>query len=388
MASIGVDFGSAYVRMGTLRAGVPTLLRFPDGSPFVPSVVCVDDGEILVGTPALACATTHPACTVRGVKRILGRTFSEPWVERLRPQLPFATEAGRDDELLVRLGRCAVEPEAIAELILRRVVVCAGGTCGTPLDAVIGVPTWFEASACRALERAALRAGLLRVELMHEAMAAVLAHPTGHSGLTAVVDVGASACTASVLRVNPEEVLLLSSATDRDAGGEELNYVMLQRVRDNLEERHGSACDDVCALESMRRACESARRDLLHHNAAVASISYASVMWGIRLQRVRFDRAEIEALMRPFVERVERICEQALRGADIGASSLSAIHVVGGMANATVFRAAIKRTLGPITLSLVPPSDAVALGTTIRAAVLDGVAQGAVLVDARGAFAQ
>ena len=386
MASIGVDFGSAYARMGSLRSGVPTLLPFHDGSPWVPSVVCVDDGEILVGTAALACATTHPTCTVRGVKRILGRTFSEPWVDRLRARLPFATEPGRDDKLLVRLGRCAVEPEAVAELILRRVITCAEGTCRTfPLSAVIGVPTWFEASACDALERAAHRAGFLRVELMHEAVAAALAHPTCQSGLTAVVDLGASACSASVLRVGPEEVVLLSSATDRGAGGEEVDHVLLQWVRESLEERHGPARDDACVLESMRQACEWARRDMLHHDTTVASVSYASVAWGIRPQRVGFQRAGVEALMRPIAKRVESVCEQALSDADIDAASLSAIYVVGGMADTAVFRAAIERSLGSITLSSVPASDAVALGATIRAAVIDGLVQGVPLVDARGA---
>jgi actin-like ATPase involved in cell morphogenesis len=358
MISIGVDFGTSCVRAAVFIGSSPQVVRFTNGVSEIPSVVSMTADSTLVGVEALACEKI-PRRTIRGVKRLLG-----------------AVDEGAD-------SNGAIDPEEIATIILRQLVEAVCEPNRSPGSAVIGVPTWFNARACAALERAARNAGLEHVDFVNEAMAIVLAHRTAEARLTAVVDVGAGGCSTSIVRVSSEGVQLLSSATDTTIGGEDIDRAMTQRVLDNLAKWYGDPSCVAGVEESIRQECERAKHALTHQNATLAWIPGPTPGGGMCRRAMRFHKGDVDTFARPIALGAAAVCRAALRDANLSLDDLSAVYMVGGMSNVPLVHEAIQNVLGVATHSHVPPQHAVAFGAAIRAAMVTGTIESLPLIDAR-----
>ena len=227
MSVLGIDLGTAHVRAALVFEGAPLLLQFGDGSHALPAVVAFHKGAVLVGRNALSRAAMQPEKTVRGVKRLLGRSIGEPIVTAIAQYASFRIEEERESGgIALHVGDARYDPEDIAAALFRQLGDTAAEMSGTRPDAaVLTTPYWFGPRQRKALAEAARRAGLRALHIMSEGTAIALSLAAGEptSQRIAIVDVGAGGLTVSLLDVAFSRVTLLASAGDPLGGGDDID---------------------------------------------------------------------------------------------------------------------------------------------------------------------
>ncbi|HQP33636.1 MAG TPA: Hsp70 family protein [Polyangiaceae bacterium] len=384
MDALGIDLGTGAIRAAYLRGTQPELLQFPDGSRSIPAVVSVSRGTIRVGRPALSRAMTQPECTVRGVKRLLGRTIDDPIVSALRERLAFGIEESPDRTLSLRLGQDLHRPEALAAALLSHLLdIAEQGDGQRPTTGVLTCPYWYGPRQRKALTDAASSVGLRSLQVISEATATALSLTAleNRQRVVGVVDAGAGGCTASVLEVGPHRVQLLSSAGDPVAGGEDVDHKMVRAAIKGLRKRHGDFEVQPAIYEMVRQICEAAKADLAQTSNLRIVIPFLPVGSGIHNQQMNLDRDSVELLLRDTVSRIGTACAQAMERAGLQRGQLEAVYATGGLARMLSVRSRITETMGDIASRMLDPDGSVALGAAFQAGMLSGVIEGIPIID-------
>lgn len=382
MASIGIDFGAAHTRAAFVRGRWPEVVYFDNGASFIPSTAVVTGGRVRIGVSNHELSPPEASATIRGVKRLIGRNVDDSVFARAvrTNTAPIVASGG---SVRIQLPTHALDPHDIAAAILGRAIEQATIVHGeAPTTAVLSLPGWLQPHA-PALEKVARSAGLLHVELIPDPIAAALALGVTRERLVAVVDLGASAASVSILRTGPLGVVLLSCASDVASGGDDIDRAMAAWAIDGLHGRFGELSRDARTDEAIRLQCERAKRELASRDAVVVPVPFVSPTLGMQHQHVRFRRDRFESLLRPIVGRFEALARVALGDAGVDADRLQCVFAVGGMSGEPVLRDAIGRALGRIAPFPTLATDAVVLGAAIRAGVIDGRFDGVPLVDTR-----
>ena len=347
----GIDLGTTHSLVGLMESGFPVLIADSEGRRLTPSAVWFPKGgEPVVGWAALEQKATQPALVVTSIKRLIGRRPGE--VSEVSKC--SAIEAGADGALRVLVGGQALRPEEISALILSKLKSDLEKSCGVPVDrAVITVPAYFNDAQRAATKRAGELVGFTVERILSEPTAAALAYGLdrlGERSKVAVYDLGGGTFDISVLELNCGVFEVLSTNGDTALGGDDLDTALAKFWNISLID-----------AEKIKRALTDSE----------------SFEWDGRT----FLRSELEAICLPLIERTRRHCLRSLSDAHLETSALDAVVLVGGATRMPVVRKFVAEIFGREPDVSQHPDEAVALGATIQAGILEGGLQNLTLLD-------
>ena len=347
----GIDLGTTHSLVGLMESGFPVLIADSEDRRLTPSAVWFPKGgEPVVGWAALEQKATQPALVVTSIKRLIGRRPGEV----SEASTGSAIEAGADGSLRVLVGGQALRPEEISALILSKLKSDLDKSCGVPVDrAVITVPAYFNDAQRAATKRAGELAGFTVERILSEPTAAALAYGLdrlGERSKIAVYDLGGGTFDISVLELNCGVFEVLSTNGDTALGGDDLDTALAKFWNIALID-----------AEKIKRALTDLE----------------SFEWDGRT----FLRSELEAICLPLIERTRRHCLRSLSDAHLETSALDAVVLVGGATRMPVVRKFVAEIFGREPDVSQHPDEAVALGATIQAGILQGGLQNLTLLD-------
>jgi molecular chaperone DnaK len=374
---VGIDLGTTFSLAAFVRDGVPEVARDASGIALVPSCISFhDDGSVLVGTPARERALSDPEHTIFSVKRLMGRTLADLQTEL--PLIPHQivereTEGGRK-VLHVRIAGREHTPEELSAIILREVRRRAGN----PSKAVITVPAYFDDSQRQATRDAGRIAGLDVLRIVNEPTAAALAYGLDErkSGTIAVFDLGGGTFDCSILTITDGVFKVLSTNGDTRLGGDDFDHALMELAASELGLEPRSR--DPQLLQHLRDAAEKTKIAL--SAAVIADLVVDLPERGIRYRRT-IERADLEGLLKPFIDRTIDKCKSALRDAQLSAQDIDEVVLVGGSTRIPYVRQRVGEFFGRTPHTELNPDEVVALGAAVQADILAGGRRSMLLLD-------
>jgi len=385
---LGIDLGTTNSCVAVVEAFSPRVLPNRDGSRTTPSIVAfAADEDRLVGQIAKRQAVTNPQHTVFAVKRLIGRKFDDPNVQRARDVLPYTIVRAPNGDVNVRILDRDYSPEEISALILREIKEFSEEVLGEPVrEAIITVPAYFDDSQRQATKDAGRIAGLEVLRILNEPTAAALAYGLDRTGGTrrvAVYDLGGGTFDISILDLSEGIFEVKATAGDTYLGGEDFD----QRIIDWLIAEHTSETgidlrQDRMALQRLKEAAERAKCELSTSEDATINLPFiAADESGPRHLSRTIRREEFETLVGDLVERTEGPCRDALAEAGYGADDIDEVLLVGGQTRTPLVARTVERIFGRKPNREINPDEVVAVGAAIQAGILRGEIKDLVLLD-------
>jgi molecular chaperone DnaK len=396
---VGIDLGTTNSAVATIDLdGTPRIITGALGGTTTPSMVAFIErlgegpGEdsnphVAVGEEAQALALSHPAETVFGVKRLLGRRFDDPEVQRLAATLPYEVVAAPNGDAWISVHGMAVSPQELAALVLSHMRGLAEGFFGGEVrDAIITVPAYFDNQQRQATKDAAEIAGLRVRRLLNEPTAAALGHGAhlGESRRFAVCDFGGGTFDVSIVNVEDGVFEVISTHGDAFLGGDDIDRVIIENLVREVRGSHGiDLGSDSLALQKLKAASQRAKHEL--SQALTADIRLAGLTTmpsGRPLDYVRIMRRdELELWSAPTLKRLEAPCREALARCGLAARDIDQVILVGGMTRMPAVRRRLANVFGREPAPVANPDEIVAIGAAIQCAILDGLIEDVVLLD-------
>lgn len=384
---IGIDLGTTNSAMAYMEGGKPNIIANSQGGRLTPSVVAEDDkGEILVGTPAKNQAVVNPEGTIYSVKRLIGRNWDDPEVEKDKKLLPFEMRKSSNGGIEVKIGDKWSTPQEISSKILAKMKKDAEEFLGEKItEAVITVPAYFDDSQRQATKDAGKIAGLDVKRIVNEPTAAALAYgiEKGKDEKIAVFDLGGGTFDISILEMGDGVFEVLSTNGDTHLGGDDFDQVIIDHLADQFKSKEGMDLrDDRTALQRLREAAEKAKIELSTTEETEVNIPYITATdKGPKHLKEKLTRSELEKLTSSLIEKTVAPCEKALKDAKLSKSNINEVILVGGMTRMPAVQKKVAEIFGKEPNKGVNPDEVVALGAAIQAGVLGGDVKDITLLD-------
>jgi len=385
---IGIDLGTTNSCVATVEATVPVVLANREGSRTTPSIVAFsEEGDRLIGQIAKRQAITNPQNTVFAVKRLIGRKFRDPQVERARQILPYTLAEAVNGDLKIESRDRHYSPEEISALVLREIKeFVEEGLQEEVREAVITVPAYFNDSQRQATKDAGKIAGLEVVRILNEPTAAALAYGLDRQGAThtiAVYDLGGGTFDISILQLSQGIFEVRSTAGDTYLGGEDFDQRIMDWLIEDFESETGiDLRHDRMALQRLKEAAERAKCELSAAEEAAINLPFISAdRSGPRHLARNLARAQFEDLVRELVERTEGPCRDALKEAGLRADQIDEVLLVGGQTRTPLVAQTVERIFGRKPNREINPDEVVAMGAAIQGGILRGDIKDLVLLD-------
>jgi molecular chaperone DnaK len=370
-----------------MEAGDPVVIANSEGSRTTPSVVAfTDSGERLAGQIARRQAITNPENTISAVKRLIGRRYDDPLVQKAMKVLPYKIVKGDNGDAWVEIRGKKYSPAEISAFILQKMKQTAEDYLGEKVtEAVITVPAYFNDSQRQATKDAGRISGLNVLRIINEPTAASLAYGLDkkHDEKIAVFDLGGGTFDISILELGEGVFEVKSTNGDTFLGGEDFD----QRVIDYLadEFKKDQAIDlrkDRMALQRLKEAAEKAKIELSSSMETDINLPFITAdQNGPKHLNIKLTRSKLEALCADLIDRTEGPCRQALKDAGLSASDINEVILVGGMTRMPAVQERVKKIFGKEPHRGVNPDEVVAVGAAIQAAVLKGEVKDVLLLD-------
>ncbi|HEY7427240.1 MAG TPA: Hsp70 family protein [Gemmataceae bacterium] len=359
---IGIDLGTTNSEVALVRDGQPFVFN-EDDDPILPSFVGLsEDGRLLVGKAAKNQWVLAPERTIKSIKRKMGQ------------------------DVKVQLGEQEYRPQEISAMILKALRDRASAQLGTAVNkAVITVPAYFNDAQRQATREAGELAGLEVVRILNEPTAASLTYDPGQRELRRllVYDLGGGTFDVSLVQAQEGVVEVLASHGDTQLGGDDFDELLLNLVCDRFQQEHGvDLRANLVSRSRVLRAVEAAKRHLSYHPFARLEEEFIAEKDGQALHlNMELTRGEYETLIQPLLDRTMDCVQRALDDANLIASSIDKVVLVGGATRTPLITQMLEERLGQPAHQEVNPDLCVAMGAAIQAAIIAGSDVGAVLVD-------
>ena len=380
---LGIDLGTTNSCMAVMEAGEPNVIENAEGARTTPSMIGVNakSGERYVGTTAKRQAVTNPDNTVFSIKRMIGRRFSDPEVQRDIKLMPFKIVQASNGDAHVQVSDKTYSPPEISAMVLRKLKEDAEAKLGeTITEAVITVPAYFNDSQRQATKDAGRIAGLDVLRIINEPTAASLAYGLDKEGekTIAVYDLGGGTFDVSILQIGEGVFEVKSTNGDTHLGGDDFD----QRIIDWLvaEFKRDQGIDlrqDRMALQRLKEGAEKAKCELSTVMETEINLPFITAdASGPKHMNISLSRAKLEQLVGDLVDRTEGPCRSALKDAEVSASDIDEVVLVGGQTRMPAVFEKVKSVFGREPHKGVNPDEVVAIGAGIQAGVLKGDVQG------------
>ena len=385
---IGIDLGTTNSCVAMIEDGQPVVIPNTGGYKTTPSIFAVtEDGKRLVGHLAKRQSITNPINTVHAAKRLIGRDFDSPEVQKLGSGVAYQLVKGPKGDTRVQVaGRVYTVPE-ISAIVLREMKRVVEEYLGeTVQKAVITVPAYFNDAQRQTTRDAGKIAGLEILRIINEPTAAALAHGFGRDDdeRLAIFDLGGGTFDISILQMGGGVLEVLSTAGDTALGGEDFDMRLVEFLLDLFEREQGiSLRDDAMARQRLRDAAEKAKCDLSQVASTEVNLPFiAADAEGQALHlSAQLTRENLEELTGDLVERTRGICQQAIDDAGLQASDVDHVLLVGGQTRMPQVQATVREFFGKTPHKGVNPDEVVAVGAAVQASMLAEDQPGPLLID-------
>lgn len=384
---IGIDLGTTNSVVAVMSGGEPIVIPSAEGERLVPSVVAVNKNhERIVGRTARNQAIVNPENTIFSIKRLMGRKFNDPEVQRTLSRVPYKISAANNGDVRVTLDGKEYSPPEISAMILSKLKADAEAYLGESVNqAVITVPAYFNDSQRNATKDAGRIAGLEVLRIINEPTASSLAYGLDKkkNEIIAVYDLGGGTFDISVLDVGEGVFQVRSTNGDTFLGGDDFD----QRLMDYLIEefRKTNSIDiraDRQALQRLKEAAEKAKIELSTMQQTEINLPYLTAdATGPKHLVLTLTRAKLEQLTGDLVQKTLDPIRRALSDAGLKSSEINEVVLVGGMTRMPAVQEAVKREFGKDPHKGVNPDEVVAVGAAIQAGVLGGDVKDILLLD-------
>ena len=384
---IGIDLGTTNSCVAIMEGSDPKVLTNAEGSRTTPSVVAFSEsGERLLGQIARRQAITNPQNTVFAVKRLIGRKFNDPMVQKAQSLLPYKiARSDKGDAWVESRGKTYSSPE-ISAFILQKMKQTAEEYLGEPVtEAVITVPAYFNDSQRQATKDAGRIAGLDVLRIINEPTAASLAYGLERQKeeKIAVFDLGGGTFDISILELGDGVFEVKATNGDTFLGGEDFDQQIIDYLADEFKKDQGiDLRGDQMALQRLKEAAEKAKCELSTSVETDINLPFITAdQAGPKHMSIKLSRSKLEALCEDLIERTEEPCRQALADAGFSAGQINEVILVGGMTRMPAVQERVKKIFGKEPHRGVNPDEVVAIGAAIQAGVLKGDVKDVLLLD-------
>ncbi len=384
---IGIDLGTTNSCVAVMDGSTPKVIENAEGARTTPSMVAfTKDGERLVGQPAKRQAVTNPEGTLFAVKRLIGRRYNDPMVEKDKGLVPFKIVNAENGDAWVQVDGKKYSPSEVSAMILTKMKETAESYLGEPVtQAVITVPAYFNDSQRQATKDSGKIAGLEVLRIINEPTAAALAYGLDkkNTGTIAVYDLGGGTFDISVLEIGDGVFEVKSTNGDTFLGGEDFDMRLVDYLADEFKKDQGiDLRNDKLALQRLKEAAEKAKIELSSATQTEINLPFITAdASGPKHLTLKLTRAKLEALVDDLIQRTVAPCKQALKDAGVSASQIDEVVLVGGMTRMPKVIETVKAFFGKEPHKGVNPDEVVAMGAAIQAGVLQGDVKDVLLLD-------
>jgi len=387
---IGIDLGTTNSVVAVMEGGEPTVIPTAEGGRLCPSVVAFSkNNERLVGQTARRQAVVNSDNTIFSIKRLMGRRFDEPEVDKARKVLPYKIVKGKSGDARVDVPQTGKEytPQEISAMILRKLKEDAEAYLGEPVtQAVITVPAYFNDSQRQATKDAGKIAGLDVLRIINEPTAASLAYGLDRKEAETILvfDLGGGTFDVSILDVGEGVIEVRATSGDTFLGGDDWDQRIVDYVADEFKKDQGiDLRGDRQALQRLKEAAEKAKIELSSVLETEINLPFITAdASGPKHLQVKLTRAKLEQLTEDLVQRCREPFEQALKDAKISAKDLDEVVLVGGATRMPMIQDLVRGLAGGKEPHKgVNPDEVVAVGAAIQAGVLGGEVKDVLLLD-------
>jgi len=384
---IGIDLGTTNSCVAVMDGKEGRVIENSEGARTTPSMVAfTDDGERLVGQPAKRQAVTNPENTLFAIKRLIGRRYGDPEVEKDKDLVPYKIVSGENGDAWVEVNGEKMAPSQIAAMVLQKMKETAEAHLGEPVtEAVITVPAYFNDSQRQATKDAGKIAGLEVKRIINEPTAAALAYGLDkkEAGTVVVYDLGGGTFDVSVLEIGDGVFEVKSTNGDTFLGGEDFDKTIIDYLADEFKkEQQIDLRKDRLALQRLKEAAEKAKIELSSSMQTDVNLPFITAdASGPKHLNIKLSRAKLEGLVGDLIERTMTPCKAALKDAGITAGEIDDVILVGGMTRMPKVQERVKEFFGRDPHKGVNPDEVVALGAAIQGGVLQGDVKDVLLLD-------
>ncbi len=387
---IGIDLGttnSCVAVMEGPNASDARVIENAEGARTTPSMVAFsDNGERLVGQSAKRQAVTNPSNTLYAVKRLIGRRFDDPIVNKDKGMVPYQIVRGDNGDAWVEARGQGYSPSQISAFVLGKMKETAEAHLGEKVtQAVITVPAYFNDAQRQATKDAGRIAGLEVLRIINEPTAAALAYGMDkkHTGTIAVYDLGGGTFDISVLEIGDGVFEVKSTNGDTFLGGEDFDNRVIDYLADEFKREQGiDLRKDKLALQRLKEAAEKAKIELSSSKETEINLPFITAdASGPKHLVMKLSRAKLESLVDDLITRTLEPCRAALKDAGVTAGEIGEVILVGGMTRMPKVIETVKQFFGRDPARNVNPDEVVAIGAAVQGAVLRGDVKDVLLLD-------
>ena len=383
---LGIDLGTTNSCFAVMEGKDPKVLENSEGARTTPSMVAFTETERLVGAAAKRQAVTNPENTLLAIKRLIGRRFNSPEVEKDKKLVPFKIIEGENGDAWVEVKGQKYAPSQISAIVLQKIKEYAESYLGEKIEkAVITVPAYFNDSQRQATKDAGKIAGLDVLRIINEPTAAALAYGMDKkaSGTIAVYDLGGGTFDISILEIGDGVFEVKSTNGDTFLGGEDFDQRLVNYLTDEFKKESGiDLKNDRLALQRLKEAAEKAKIELSSATQTEINLPFITAdASGPKHLNMKLTRAKFESLVDDLIEKTAEPCRKALADAGLKASEISEVILVGGMTRMPKVQEKVKEIFGKEPHKGVNPDEVVAMGAAIQGGVLVGDVKDVLLLD-------
>jgi molecular chaperone DnaK len=386
-AVIGIDLGTTNSCVAIMEGKQAKVIENAEGVRTTPSVVAFTrDGERLVGAPAKRQAVTNSENTLYATKRLIGRRFDDPEVQKDLKVVPFKIIKAKNGDAWLEAQGKVYSPSQVGAFVLMKMKETAESYLGNSVsNAVVTVPAYFNDSQRQATKDAGQIAGLNVLRVINEPTAAALAYGLDKSNdkIIAVYDLGGGTFDVSVLEIQKGVFEVKSTNGDTFLGGEDFDNVLVNFLVNEFKKEQGvDLKKDPMAMQRVREAAEKAKCELSSTTQTDINLPYVTMdSSGPKHLNVKLTRAKFEQLVGDLIKRTVEPCRKAMHDAEVKPSEIGDVLLVGGMSRMPKVQQTVLEVFGKQPSKAVNPDEAVAMGAAIQGAVLAGDVKDVLLLD-------
>jgi molecular chaperone DnaK len=384
---IGIDLGTTNSCVAVMEGGEAVVIPNSEGARTTPSVVAFSkSGERLVGQVAKRQAITNPENTIYSIKRLMGRKFDDPEVNRTKQLVPYQVVKADNGDAWVQIGEKKYAPPEISAMILQKLKADAEAYLGEKVtQAVITVPAYFNDSQRQATKDAGQIAGLEVLRIINEPTAASLAYGLDKKAdeKIAVYDLGGGTFDISILELGEGVFEVKSTNGDTHLGGDDFDQRIINWLADEFKKEQGiDLRQDRMALQRLKEAAEKAKQELSSVMQTEVNLPFITAdASGPKHLNMTLSRSKLEQLVEDLIEKTGGPVRQALADAGRSASDIDEVVLVGGQTRMPAIQELVKKIFGKDPHKGVNPDEVVAVGAAIQAGVLAGDVKDVLLLD-------
>ena len=386
---IGIDLGTTNSCVAVMDGDQPRVIENSEGMRTTPSIVAIgDEGkEKLVGISAKRQAVTNPESTFFAIKRLIGRRYDDPTVEKDKKLVPYEIVKASNGDAWVEAHSKQFSPSQISADILIKMKETAEAHLGESVtQAVITVPAYFNDAQRQATKDAGKIAGLEVLRIINEPTAAALAYgldKKDSAKTIAVYDLGGGTFDVSILEIGDGVFEVKSTNGDTFLGGEDFDMRLVEYLAAEFKKENGiDLTGDKLALQRLKEAAEKAKIELSSSAQTEINLPFITAdQSGPKHLTMKLTRAKLESLVDDLIKRTVGPCDSALKDAGLKAGEIDEVVLVGGMTRMPKVQETVKNFFGKEPHKGVNPDEVVAVGAAIQAGVLRGDVKDVLLLD-------